>query len=505
MNLLTDNVFTLSDGHRVSLPALLAAMARDEVRSFPALRPHQRPAWHMFLVQLGTLAVWMAKRMELPTHGADWTAMLRALTPIHDDDAPWTLVVDDRSKPAFMQPPAPDARMKWTTVATPDALDLLITARNHDLKQAVAKCAAPEDWAFALVSLQTSEGFGGSGNYGIARMNGGSSSRPLLGLAPAHDRGTSINPSASWARDVRRLVNERDSGSKPSVGQIGGSALLWTLDWREGDQLEPAKLDPWFIEVCRRVRLTERANEIIAQRSTSKCARTLASAFKGNLGDPWAPVHTDGKCLTLGGGSFDYAKLHDLLYSGNWKVPLLAKPDAADEGDMLLVAEALSRGNSKTEGFKSCVVPVPRRAIQLFASPGAAEIAKEQMAEIKTVNDALCYAVALAAAHGVWNGIKKSHYDYAKPAVKQFNHAVDRVFFPSLWRRVAAKSESEDADTDARVAFLRKLKLAADLALASTLPATPCPTVHRTRAEIRAHRAFLGKLRKDPACRGLFN
>ena len=59
--------------------------------------------------------------------------------------------------------------------------DLLLTSRDHDLKQTVASRASPEDWVFALVSLQTSEGYGGRGNYGIAQMNGGSSSRPMLG------------------------------------------------------------------------------------------------------------------------------------------------------------------------------------------------------------------------------------------------------------------------------------------------------------------------------------
>lgn len=46
-----------TDGGMVSLPGLLAAMAQGRVASFPALRPHQRPAWHTFLVQLAVLAL----------------------------------------------------------------------------------------------------------------------------------------------------------------------------------------------------------------------------------------------------------------------------------------------------------------------------------------------------------------------------------------------------------------------------------------------------------------
>ena len=58
MNLLVDPVLSVTAGGRVTLPGLFAAMAGGRARGFPALRPHQRPAWHMFLVQLGALAAW---------------------------------------------------------------------------------------------------------------------------------------------------------------------------------------------------------------------------------------------------------------------------------------------------------------------------------------------------------------------------------------------------------------------------------------------------------------
>ena len=176
-----------------SLPGLLAAMARGEVASFPALRPHQRPAWHMFLVQLATLALSDAGAADLPEDEATWRAALRGLTADFPDDAPWHLVVEDRGKPAFLQPPDPGG-LKWHEVATPDALDMLITSRNHDLKREIAHDAAPQDWIFALVSVQTMEGFGGAGNYGVARMNGGSSSRVMIALAPVTGGGQGHRP-----------------------------------------------------------------------------------------------------------------------------------------------------------------------------------------------------------------------------------------------------------------------------------------------------------------------
>ena len=495
MNLLTHPVLTVTGGVKMSLPALLAAMARGEVRGFSALRPHQRPAWHMFLVQLGALALRTADRETLPTEPTDWEAILRGLTPDHTDDAPWCLVVTEPAKSAFLQPPDPGG-LAWSPLATPDALDLLITSRNHDLKQTVASRASPEDWVFALVSLQTSEGYGGRGNYGIARMNGGSSSRPMLGLAPANDGDTSIDPSRWWVRDVRRLLaTARERG----VGVVGGPALLWCLDWPESQQLDLRDLDPWFIEVCRRVRLKGASGTISAMQANSKTSRTDAKAFKGNLGDPWAPVHkTEGKSLTLSGGDFNYTRLCELLFSGNWSVPLLALHGRDENGDMLLVAEALSRGNSKTEGFKSRVIPVPGRAIPLLSSPTVATFSKAQMDEIAVFDAALRDAIALVAAGGNRSDIKKGHFQRSVPARGRFDRVADRLFFPHLWNRVAA-NEMRDSETEgvAKIKFLQALRDAAAAELKSALPAIPCSTIQRPRAEARARRAFYARLRRE--------
>lgn len=494
MNLLTEPLLTLAGGGKVSLPALFAAMARGEVRGFPALRPHQRPAWHMFLVQLAALALWTAQRGEPPRDAAAWAAMLRRLTPEHDDDAPWRLVEPDWRKPAFLQAPAPEG-LNWSAALTPDALDLLITSRNHDLKQTVATQAAPEDWVFALVSLQTGEGYGGAGNYGVARMNGGSSSRPMLGLAPSRNGDTAVDPSAWWERDVRRLTTERKRNPDPAIGQAGGPALLWLLDWPEERQLDLRHLDPWFIEICRRVRLTETGGAIAARRAASKAARIDAKVYKGAVGDPWAPVHkTDGKSFTLGSGDFDYRQIVKLMFSGDWLKPLLARPGRGETGGMLLIAEALSRGNSKTEGFKSRIVYVPGKAVPLFSSETTGNLSKIQMSEIRSFDKALRDALALVAARGDWKARKPAHYAFADAASKQLNRAADRLFFPSLWLRAAVDSESNDAQFAAKFDFLAELKKAAEDAMETALPAVPCPAVWRPRAEARARRAFRGKV-----------
>ena len=260
--------------------------------------------------------------------------------------------------------------------------------------------------------------------------------------------------------------------------------------------------DPWFIEVCRRVRLKDARGTISAIKANSKASRTDAKAFKGNLGDPWAPVHkTEGKSLTLSGGDFDYTRLCELLFSGNWSVPLLALRGRDEDGDMLLVAEALSRGNSKTEGFKSRVVPVPGRVVPLLSLPTVATFSKAQMDEIAVFDVALRDAIALVSAGGNPEELKKNKKKHSRRAItsqKHFQYAADRLFFPHLWNRVAANEmRDSEAEGTAKIKFLQALRDAAAAELKSALPAIPCPTIQRPRAEARARRAFHARLRRE--------
>lgn len=499
-NLLDAGSISTTAGHH-SLPGLLAALVRGEVRGYPALRPHQRAAWHMFLVQLAALALWTGGQDDLPQDEPRWRDLLLALTA--GDAGPWALTGPE-DRPAFLQPAAPKG-LNWTDVVTPDALDLLITSRNHDLKQQIARAGGAEDWVFALVSLQTSEGYGGAGNHGIARMNSGHSSRPMLGIAPARADGGGPDPSDWWQRDVLRLLALRHSGGEISPCTPGGPALVWYLPWPEGQQLDLTRLDPWFIEVCRRVRLDLREGRISARRTTSRAARIDAKAFKGVTGDPWAPICTEDppKSLTLGEGDFTYKRLSDLAFSTEWRLPPLAIPGPGD-GDCLLVAEALSRGNSKTDGLKSRIIPIPGSVRGLFSSPTAGTLAKDQIEEIKVFDEGLRNALALISARGDIEELaadrkrkKKKHYPKASEACTRFERAADALFFPALWDRLtSATADGPIGQPTARHRFIKDLFEAAKAELKASLPSILCASIHRPKAEARAIRAFHGRIRR---------
>jgi CRISPR system Cascade subunit CasA len=462
----------------------------------------------MFLVQLGALALNQLGVSDLPDTEAAWAQALRGLTPEFADDDPWCLVVEDASKPAFMQPPVPAGVNLDNVTSTPDALDLLITSRNHDLKQAVARQAEVQDWVFALVSLQTSEGFGGAKNYGIVRMNGGSSSRPMLSLAPLakdHTKSNEPSPGSWFRRDVSALLATRaeESAKYGHVGYPpqGGLGLVWIAPWPEGEQLPLQALDLWFIEICRRVRLSMQQGCIACVRGTSSTPRIEAKNMNGALGDPWAPVHkTANKSFTLSSSDFDYSKLVELLLSGDWNLPLLACPASFEAGgeSMALVAQALSRGNSKTEGFKSRILPIggtvsralgPRRQ-ELH------ELAKKQMEEISRFDAALRLALTLVAAGGDADKRRKEHYALTDGARTALDHAADAIFFECLWARFEAQEAGREALHAEEFRFTSELHEKAEAIFEAALPSMPCARLFRPRAEVRARRAFRSSIQR---------
>ena len=510
-NLLTRPLIRTVPQGVLTLPGVIAALARDEVEDFPALRPHQSPGWHMFLVQLAALALHEAGRRDIPEDEADWVALLRGLTPDFTEDEPWCLVVADATKPAFLQPPVPDGVTLGKNVPSADALDLLITSRNHDLKQAVARGGQPEDWLFALVSLQTGEGYGGAGNRGIARMNGGSSSRCMLALAPLPETTEDIKtmaprPGAWFRRDVSVLLETRgqqlEKYSHLEYPTTGGIKLTWLEPWPEGKQLQIRELDIWFIEVCRRIRLRQSGEALSARKGTSKATRIAARHLNGVLGDPFAPVNkTDNKSFTLGGGDFDYRKLTELVLSGNWALPLLAQPASFErEGDtLMLIAQALARGNSKTEGFKSRALPIGGKVSRALG-PRREELhklAKEQMQIIETFDKALRNALALIAAGGDREKVKKDHYAYARDAQNHLDQTADTIFFDHLWKRFEAQEKGKEALQTEEKRFAEALFGKAREIFKAARPAVPCASIFRPRAEARAERIFFGEIKHN--------
>lgn len=492
---------------KYSLPGLFVALACDEVRDFPALRPHQRHPWHAFLVQLTAMALHHAGQGQPFETEQAWKDALLALTPEYPDGAAWCLIAP-HDKPAFMQAPVPGGKVNdWklvkdkTTIATPDELDMLVTSKNHDLKAARMRQAQLDDWVMALISLQTQEGFLGAGNYGISRMNGGFASRPALGVVPKGHWGR------RWQRDVAVLLNHRDE----IVEHIGlrdenGIGLLWLTGWSGENSLAFSSLDPFYIEICRRIRLVmlDDGQSIGAIATGSKAARVEAKARKGITGDPWMPIDPSidnenlfGKALTINPEGFNYKLAAELLFGSKFRRTIAQVPEAADGTEGIVVlAQGVTRGQGKTEGYHERRIPVSPKARMLLMqkqSDLSATVAGERVDAIGKMRSVLWTAVATLFDQGaVKDKFSDSAKNKASDFIKSFEQAEDARFFDEL----NAEIESDVPD-DARLQWLLSMADRAEAVLKNAFIAGPQSGEQRYRARSAALSRFHGGLRSD--------
>ncbi len=518
LNILTERLIRMvkSGGSRVdaSLPEVYAGLIADEVDAFPALRPHQRHAWHAFLVQLGAMVMHKASMSEPPADAAEWADLIRGLTPDFPDDEPWQLVVDDITKPAFMQPPASseDKRDEYKSgVETPDELDMLVTSKNHDVKSSVAVASGYDDLMLALISLQTSEGFSGAGNYGISRMNGGLGSRPAFSVTPSTRTGRHVR------RDIVVLLERGDDLLDNSPMREEGVDLLWTVPWdgAKAESLLLNDLDPLYIEVCRRIRLrVSEDGRLRAVRATSKAARVEAKAHNGVTGDPWTPVDRgSGKSLTMAAGGFTYKRTVDYLIK--WEPPVLCKPtdtEIRSSDTMQLVARAMVRGQGKTEGYYERTVPIRKKAGSAMMRQGPetddlGRIANDRIEDVGKVQRILSHAIQVFLARGETDKVSPEHRNLARLWLNRLDETVDARFFEHLQEEFEVDGRDErrqirnnwlmNDNRDGVVDSAREV-------LADAMDSLPCPEIERYKARVRAEGLFEGRIRGSKGLPVLF-
>lgn len=503
-NLLEDPLIRvrLTDGttEAMSLPDAYGALSEDQVAAFPALRPHQRHAWHAFLAQLAVMALHGAGEDTPPPTEEEWRTVLCDLTPEFPDDEPWRLIVDDPARPAFMQPPSPKGSDDFRRcVVTPDDLDILVTAKNHDIKQTIATGAPIDDWIFALIDLQTMAGFQGAGNYGIARMNGGFSARPCLGLAPFEG-----GPGAHFRHDLTRMLAGREALLQDCPDYFDpefGLRLIWLEPWDGASSLDLRNLDPYFIEVCRRVRLRLQGGKVVAWTATSKLTRIAAKEARGSLGDFWTPVERkNGKALSLSHVGFRYDRLAKLLFDdAAFKPPAAMEVTSSQAQRWRVVARGVAGGQGKTEGYheRNDVAFDPATVGSMFNRRRRdilAQITEEQIEEIREVEKALRFGIAVAASGGKSTGeLTKADRAHANPFARRLDGAADAQFFSALESRfLAVDSKTRRAS---RAKFARRMIVEAEKLLDEAIGTVPCPVIRRHRARARGVNAFWRRLR----------
>ena len=485
----------LGDQHQGSLPEVLAALAADQVRDFPRLRVHQRHPWHAFLVQLAAIALHRAGQSE-PWHSADdWCAALRALTPDHPDDAPWCLVAPS-DRPALLQAPVDGVMDDWEiSVHTPDRLDMIGTSKNHDLKRARMRIAKPEDWLFALVSLQTQAG-SNSGSYkGISRMNSGAGSRPGVEKKKKGNFGKRWFTDLNFLQESRKLIT-KDFGFL----EANGIDLVWMKPWNGVSSIPFEVLDPYYIEICRRIRITFDGLRFSAYTAKTPISRIEENALrKGVTGDPWTPINKEeSKIMAIPRSGFGYELISKFLFfDGLYKYGATQSVANWPDGVILeLICQGIAPdGNSKTSGYHERRVPIsPKLRLRMMGAqrPLLAKLAKNRIQAIADMRKLLWNSLALLFANGENKRGDDAVNDRASRFAQPFEQQEDARFFDDL----TLQAEAEDGQQDAiYLQWLLGLADRAEAVLRQAFDAGPRSGMQRYKAQSAALSRFHAGLR----------
>ena len=500
MNLLTDEIFrVMSEGKntRLTLPGLLQALGQDRVDALSGVQRHQADIFHIFLCYLAGAV--LARTGEAhPNQTAEfWTDGLRKLAG-REDDCAWQLVVEDPTKPAFMQPPAPTKHIFQTEYKlkafTPDNLDVLQIAKNHDLKAARAEPENKESWVLALIGLQNASGFLGQGNYGIARMNGGFGSRVCVDWQDSRRLGR------RFKREVQVLLANRKKLLEHPYPYIdNGLVCLWIEPWDGKTSLSLSELDPFFIEVARRIRLVDH-HGIAAFGTTSKTYRIAAQDLKGNIGDPWTPIkESNSTALTPSASGFHPKLMRCLIFQDGYK-PSIMQRIASDSGSGWLCASALVRGQGTTDGFHETTIRVPARARPILSSGGSkrdrlAELSKKGLQMVDDVQNKCLRPALYALMEGGPDTVdfgKREITAWVETQRRYFLMNWQPLYFDWLWSTIDA-----DDDVVAIRPWMEKLRILAQKTLEKAFVSSPSHKGRGYRAISRANSIFFGGFYKN--------
>ena len=516
-----------SDRGRVeaSLPQVYAALMDDKVEAFPALRPHQRHAWHAFLVQLGAMAMHRAGLDTPPTDADEWLRIIRGLTPDWPDDEPWQLVVDDIKTPAFMQPPANSNNKlaEYTSkLKTPDELDPLVTSRNHDLKSSVAVHNSMDDWVFALIAQQTMGGYSIAGSkaqyHTVSRVNGASGSRVAFSLTASTRIGLHLKRDIMALREICCALREKYD----HVFANRGIELVWVEKWDGTTVIDLNQLNPFYIEICRRIRLSSGQDSdcIYGQQVGSKSRRINAQKLNGRVGDPWMPISIEGRsegALRLTKEDrFGYKQISRCLDPTKYELPPAFVMDSEKNSptEMFLVARGIvsypKRPGSGTEtwGYVEQAIPLSLKTIRVFGTTTGTqklgEIAKDRVDQIKRVQDILLDAITTYVVGGknIYKDLTRRQLADLKKGdsiaiwVANMDRIIESKFFYHL--QTEFEEDSIEKRTSIRQEWLKGFVIPnAEAVLVASWESLPCPDSQRLRATATSDNVFKGLINQQ--------
>lgn len=512
MNVLNDPILrthTRRGSMLWSLPTLLAGLGEDDSIQLAAIQRHQQDVVHVFLCQLAVMVLARSGACVPTQSEAFWRSGLLALTGGAGERA-WDVLAVDPAQAAFLQPPSPaaDGAVYGSKAVTPDQLDLLLTAKNHDVKTARAVGAGLDEWVYALIDVQTADGYLGRGNHGIARMNGGYGTRVIAELIRSPD------PAPRWRDAVPRLFQHREEILAAPFGyRADGLGLVWTMPWDGRTSLPLAGLDPCWIDACRRLRLRQRPDgSVEAAAAPTDAPRVAAKELRGVVGDPWLLIDTSGggdaigaKALHVSTEGFTADVLRRVLFDDGILPSLLRQPGPDWREEAHLVVSGLVRGQGTTGGFREASVVVPAaQKPRLFGSPGIrqplADLARMGVEQAGTMLHRVLKRAVFAFIEGGPDEVnldRPAAQAWWRACAGQFEALWSADYFPWLW-----SVETPDDFAASLHPWVKTLRIHAEAVLGHAQAALPRHSAHSYGARVKSERVFrAGLYRQFPELR----
>jgi CRISPR system Cascade subunit CasA len=214
------------------------------------------------------------------------------------------------------------------------------------------------------------------------------------------------------------------------------------------------------------------------------------------------PVDTAAaKALTIGSRGFDYKLAKELLLGTKFSKPPTQMWLSTDDTEgVYLIAQAVARGQGKTEGYHERRIPVSRKVRQAFLTKNTDELAKladERIAAIAEVRKMLWAALAVLFGNGAKDesGKDKDASDAVKERANLFAQPFEAQCDVRFFTELIDEIEADDREA-VREKWLLALAERAKRVLQSAFDAGP----RSGQLRYRAQSAALGRL--NTAMRG---
>jgi CRISPR system Cascade subunit CasA len=279
--------------------------------------------------------------------------------------------------------------------------------------------------------------------------------------------------------------------------------LLWIDSWDGATSLSLSSLNPFYIEIARRVRMTNSQGELAALSAlsaTSTVTRIAADQMKGNVGDPWIPVSrkTNG-ALTVSETGLTPQLLRDLIFGDGNLQPAVMQEATQTSSSGWVTASVFVRGNCTTDGFHEAAIRIPEKARPILFGGGAqrdrlAIRSKQGLDLAKEIRSGLASALFSLMEGGPSdiNFENKQVKAWVNNATSPFNLNWNQQYFDWLWSTL----DTPDEDAALRPWFEQLRKLAQDT-LNRAMERAPLRGGRSYRAKTKAQGLFIGSLYKN--------